>query len=329
MKNSVFAALFAVLALSVPDPLQAQGIAEDSSRIEMMPYGNFDNWMVHTVKESFMIGGKMRETYEILKADTLRGNEPFVPAGRTPWATSSVMAHVKGIFKASTTVFPEKRGDGYCARLETRIEDVKVLGIVNLHVLATGTIYTGETLEPVKNANNPQSKISRGIPFTGQPKSLIFDYKLKVGGEQYRTSPNGMGKPKALGKDNVVEVFVYLQHRWEDKDGNLFANRVGTAYEAFSKDVDEWVNGHEIEIRYGDISKSEGFCDAIALNDKVDTKEVFYALNSEGKNVQLHEVGWSNQKPTHMIIIFTSGNGGAYVGAPGSKFWVDNVALRY
>ena len=49
--------------------------------------------------------------------------------GGSPWATSNVMARVACITKTNTSVFPEKRGDGYCARMDTRMESVKVLGI--------------------------------------------------------------------------------------------------------------------------------------------------------------------------------------------------------
>lgn len=39
----------------------------------------------------------------------------------------NVMARVAGITKTNTSVFPEKRGDGFCARMDTRMESVKVL----------------------------------------------------------------------------------------------------------------------------------------------------------------------------------------------------------
>ena len=45
-----------------------------------------------------------------------------------------------------------------------------------------------------------------------------------------------------------------LQYRWEDEKGNLFAKRVGTAYERYDQEVKEWQNGHRIEIHYGEIT---------------------------------------------------------------------------
>ncbi len=297
--------------------------------IEPVPYGDFEKWMVHEVKESKIIGGKTKYTYEVIDSDTLKNNKPFKPNGATPWANSSVMAHVMGIYKASTTIFPEERDNGYCARMETRIETVKVMGIVNLNVLATGTIYTGETLEPVKSADNPQSKISRGIPFTKRPTSLIFDYKVKVGGQQYRTGATGVGKPKNMGTQNRAEVYAILQHRWEE-DGKIYAARVGTGFKALEEDVEEWQNNYEIPILYGDISQNVDFDKAADLNDKYETEECFYTLNSAGENVPIHEIEWDGSKePTHLILIFTSGNGGAYIGAPDAIFWIDNIKLAY
>ncbi len=309
---------------------EAPFVERDSVRVEMMPLGDFDTWMVHEVNESGIIGGNTAYVYEIAEGDTLRNNMPFVPGDGTPWATSSAMAHVKGVYKASTTVFPEERGDGYCVRMETRIELVQVLGFINLQVLATGTIYTGETIEPIRKATNPQGNVCRGVPFTERPTALIFDYKVDIGGEQYRTSPNGVGKPKCVGTQNHPEVYVLLQHRWEDESGNLYADRVGTAYISFDENAEEWVNDFRLPIFYGDYSKEPGFREEAGLNDKEETEEIFYAYNSRGECVMLHEVGWNaDEEPTDIIIIFTSGNGGAYIGAPDSKFWVDNARLEY
>ena len=56
-----------------------------------------------------------------------------------------------------------------------------------------------------------------------------------------------------------------------------------------------------------------------------------YARNSKGKSVPVKEVGWAsaNEKPTHLILQFSSSDGGAYIGTPGNTLWIDNVALVY
>ena len=52
-------------------------------------------------------------------------------------------------------------------------------------------------------------------------------------------------------------------------------------------------------------------------------------MNSEGVNKQINEIGWGdeNDVPTHIIIRFSAGYGGAYVGAVGDILWVDNIKL--
>ena len=57
----------------------------------------------------------------------------------------------------------------------------------------------------------------------------------------------------------------------------------------------------------------------------------YYARNSRGKMVPVREVAWGNgdEPITHMILMFSSGCLGAYVGALGNSFWIDNVQLEY
>lgn len=142
-----------------------------SAQIKPIPFGNMEHWMVRQVDESGIIGGKTKFLYEVASGDTLKNNTPYVPNLKvSPWATSSVLAVVKGVTKSSCTVFPEYHGKGRAARLETRIERVKVLGLINISVLATGTIFLGEIAEPVRDTKNPQAKLMMGIPFTERPK---------------------------------------------------------------------------------------------------------------------------------------------------------------
>jgi hypothetical protein len=60
-------------------------------------------------------------------------------------------------------------------------------------------------------------------------------------------------------------------------------------------------------------------------------RSVGYARNSKGESVLVKETGWASpdEKPTHMLLQFSSSHGGAYVGSPGNTFWVDNVKLVY
>ena len=298
---------------------------ETKEHAELIPFGDMDQWMVRTVDESFIIGGQTKYLYEIATGDTLRDNTPYKNT-LSPWATSSVMAKVSGIYKGSVTVFPEKRGDGYCTRLETRLEEVKVFGVINLTVLATGTVFLGELMEPVRDTKNPQGKLNHRITFERKPVALEFDYKVSPGGEQVKAT--GLGKPKAMGVQNNAEACLYLQYRWEDEDGNVFAQRVGTAYERYDKEVSEWQNGHRIDIHYGDITQEDFFEPYMGL---VEGEQTQYCQNSRGEMTPIREVGWAapGTMPTHIVLRFSSGHGGAYIGTPNAKFWIDNVKLIY
>ena len=57
----------------------------------------------------------------------------------------------------------------------------------------------------------------------------------------------------------------------------------------------------------------------------------YYARNSKGEIKLIKEVGWAStdEHPTHLILQFTSSMGGAFVGSPGNKLWIDNVNLVY
>lgn len=316
LKKYTFSILFVFFALSI----QAQG-----EKIELLKYGNLDHWIVRQVKESFVIGGHTRHLYEIAEGDTLFDNTAYKNT-KSPWATSSVMAKVKGVVKASITVFPEKRNSGYCARLETRIENVKVLGLIDINVLASGTIFLGQMVEPIRDTKNPQSKLITGLPFTKRPKALIYDYKVITGGNCIKST--GFSGQKKLSEKDQAETQLLLQHRWEDAEGNVYAKRVATAWERFDKTTNDWHNNHRLNIHYGDISSQSIYQSYMRLRDG---DQSYYTRNSKGKMVPIHEIGWASadEAVTHIVLQFSSSNGGAYIGSPDSRFWIDNVKLAY
>lgn len=296
-----------------------------SEKLEPFKYGDMDSWKVREVSESFVIGGATKYLYELATGDTLKNNTPYKNTD-SPWGTSSVMAKVSGVVKTSITVFPEKRGSGYCARLETRMEHCKVLGLFNIQVIAGGTIFLGEMVEPIKDTKNPQSKLVTGIPFNKCPKALQYDYKVTTGGTCVKAT--GFGKPTPLTIRDMAESVLLLQHRWEDAQGNIYAKRVGTAWERFDKSVPEWQNAHRMEIHYGNIISRPFYKSYMGL---MDGEGAYYTRNSKGVMVPIHEIGWADagEKVTHLVLKISSSNGGAYIGSPDSKFWVDNVQLVY
>ena len=138
----------------------------------------------------------------------------------------------------------------------------------------------------------------------------------------------GFSRQKHYDIQNNAEVCLFLQKRWEDEEGNVFAERVGTAYERYDKEIKEWQNGHQIKIHYGNITDKDYFKPYMGL---VEGEQTLYVRNSKGENVPIQEVGWAapGTKPTHIILRFSSGHGGAYIGTPNAKFWIDNVKLVY
>ncbi|MGG5505834.1 MULTISPECIES: PCMD domain-containing protein [unclassified Myroides] len=295
-------------------------------RFEPLPFGNMNQWQVREIKESLLIGGNTRYLYAINDSkDTLKNNTPYKNL-RSPWATSSVLAVVSGITKGSVTVFPEKRGTGFAARLETKVERVKVLGVININVLASGTIFLGEMIEPITDTKNPQSKLVTGIPFTQKPKALQFDYKVSTGGTSSRV--NGMGKGSVLNQKDKAEIRILLQNRWEDKDGKVHAKRVGTAWLNLTESEKEWKNNFQLNIHYGDVSHQPIYQKEMALRTGEFTD---YTRNSKGQMTEILEEGWgtAHDPVTHLIVQFSSSNGGAYIGNENSRLWIDNVGLVY
>ena len=85
-------------------------------------YGNFDRWSIREVKESSIIGGATKQLYEFYgnQEVTFTGKTPFEAPKGYIWRTNNVLAVVAGVVKTNNTVYPEKRGDGYCARRKSR-----------------------------------------------------------------------------------------------------------------------------------------------------------------------------------------------------------------
>ena len=317
MKMKKIALIIAIMAIA------ATGMKAE--KLEPIKFGDFENWVTRVIKESGVIGGNTKKVYEIAPSTTINGAKAYSNMGGSQWATSNVYAKVMGVVKTSNAVFPDKHGAGRCAKLTTLLEHVKAAGIVNMDVLVSGTIFLGKMLEPVSSTKNPYSKMEMGIPYTKTPKFLQFDYRLvaPAGAPIYSS---GFGSKKTLsGRDNA-EVFVILQHRWEDSKGNIHAERVGTGRERFGKTTMGWVNKHRIPIWYGDIRKHAGYKPYMGLISK---EKSYYARNKKGKMVPVVEEKWAaaGTKPTHVMVMLSSGYGTAYTGTVGMTLWVDNVAF--
>lgn len=298
-----------------------------SLRLEPIPYGDFSNWKARGITESKLIGGKHKTVYEIAPEGSIEGNIPYTNEGGSPWATSNVYAKVAGIVKASNTASPALHNGDRCAKLEAKMEEVKVLGIVNMDVMVAGTIFLGQVYEPITSPKGPFSKMEMGIPYTKRPSALVFDYQVDMPAENTRVKSTGLSPKKTLeGRDNA-EVYVLLQKRWEDEKGNIYAQRVGTGRERYSKSI-PWTQKHILPIHYGDITKESFYKPWMGL---LNGEKAYYAKNSKGKLVPVQEVEWApaDAVPTHVLVMLSSSCGTPFVGTEGLTLYVDNVAFGF
>lgn len=302
-------------------------ITAEAQKIEKIKYGDFNSWITRNIHESSVIGGKTKKVYEVGPARTIDGNKAYVNEGGSPWGTSNVYAKVAGVVKASNAVEPCIRsGHDLCAKLMSKLEHVKVIGLINMDVMVAGSMFLGQMIEPISSTKNPYSKMDMGIAYTKRPKNLVLDYKVDMPDTNIRTKATGFSSQKTLqGHDDAV-VFIMLQRRWEDANGNLHAKRVGTGGEKFTKGS-KWVNGHKIPIVYGDASNHPELS-WVGLRSN---SNAYYARNSKGKLRPVVEEGYdsADATPTHAIVMISAGSGEPYVGTEGLNFYVDNVAFEF
>lgn len=294
-----------------PEYLEATQADETTGNLKFIPKGNFESWTSQTIKESGIIGGN---TVTLMHLGS-------------PWGSSNVWARVSGVTKTNVSVYRDNHpGHGHCVKLHTHIVEAKVLGIINIKVLAAGSIFLGNTIQPITDTKNPMAKLNAGIPFKARPKSIVFDYKTHIV-KGNRIRQNGITKGSSVAGQDMADCILYLQKRWEDKNGHIYAKRIGTMVHRFNSTTN-WRNNQSFTIQYGDIRGKGFYSSAWALTSGATTK---YARNSKGRMVPVREVGWAaaNETPTHMVLQFDSSHGGAYIGTVGNTLWVDNVRLAY
>ena len=304
--------------------LAALAAAASAQTLDHIKYGDFQQWVTRHISESIVIGGDTKTIYEVGPTTTIDENKPYRNLGGSPWATSNVYAKVSGVTKGSNAVYPAQRTKtDKCARLTTQMERVKVLGLINMDVMVAGSLFLGEMIEPVSSTSDPYSKMEMGMPYAKRPKALVFDYKTDIPLTDTRIKSTGFGSKKTLpGRDNAV-VFVMLQRRWEDAQGNIHAARVATGGEKITKTT-PWTNGHRLPLTYGDVTKTPGNAWLGLRNGD----NAYYARNSKGALVKIHEERWEpDATPTHAIVMFSAGDGEPFIGTPGLTLYVDNVAF--
>ena len=80
-------------------PLMAQ------PKVEMVPFGDMDQWVDRQIKESGIIGGNTKNVYAIGPTSVVKGDQVYKNMGGSPWATSNVMAKVADITKTNTDAY--------------------------------------------------------------------------------------------------------------------------------------------------------------------------------------------------------------------------------
>lgn len=299
----------------------------NSQTLERIKFGDFENWVTRDITESVVIGGKHKTIYEVGPTTRISENKPYKNLGGSPWATSNVYAKVSGVTKASNAVYPHQRTQtNKCAKLCTQMENVKVLGLINMNVMVAGSMFLGEMIEPISSTGDPYSKMEMGMKYSKRPKCLSFDYKVDMPLTDSRVKSTGFGPKKTLPGRDAAVVFIMLQRRWEDSEGNIHAARVATGGEHF-KNGSTWQNGHKVPLVYGDVSANPAYKWLGLRNGD----NAYFARNSKGKIVKIQEESWdsADATPTHAIVMISSGNGEPYVGTEGLTFYIDNIAFGF
>lgn len=328
MKSSkFFKTVFIVLILLLPglNTFSQSNASDFVNSLGQLNYSSLDYWYARKVQESSLLSGKTIDLFEVGKVNA---NSDFYDTKlrdvKSPWGTSNI--YTKMVLDiGNTRVTPEKRDSGYCCRLETKIRKDNIVGL-KVDVLIAGTLFLGEMIEPIRSMKDPIKTVNQGIPFNRHPSAVKFDYKYHVGNSRVKATNN----VEAFDGPDLAEFCVILQKRWEDKDGNIFATRIGGARQFFSGEEKQWLNGAVFPITYGDVTNLPIY-DEKTMGLIRGVGEV-YVKNSQGKIVPLVETSWGkeDEMPTHIIMYFTSSYKGVdYVGSPESVFWVDNIEFIY
>lgn len=291
---SILILIIALLAIGVRVSAQ--------ERIEPMPFGDFESWAEQQIKESRLIGGQTKTLYKVGGA----------------WGSSNAYAKAMGVEKVSVSVTPERRGEGWCCRMESTLETVSAIGI-NFKALATGAIYTGKMLDVVGMAQSkdPNSAIDMGVPFTGKPSALVLDYKALIQDQPAIFANAGTQVKSVEGRDKG-HITLILQHRWEE-NGHVYAYRVGTAEKSIESTTDEWLNDYRVPVQYYQTDQTKAL-----------SSDRFKTHNSNGEMVNIEEVAWrGDMQPTHIIIQISAGSMAPFTGCPGNIVWCDNIRLAY
>lgn len=302
--------------------------------IELLPFGDFEQWAMQEVKESAILGGKVKNLYYVAPSNTVLDGD-FPENIPSVWGTSNTYAKIMGVVKTTLSVAPDDGPTGRCAKLKTGFVNCKAAGMFTINAIAQGSLYLGRAVRPVAGTKEPYSYMDWGMPYTERPTALIMDYKAELNKTGMITKASSSKVSVSRGVDPEEIIFI-LQKRWEDSKGNIHALRVGTAGTHITEDTDGWITNARFDVVYGDARNSAlsaasptgGLEPFLDLGTGV---HKFHAMNSKGNIVPVVEEGWADagEQPTHAIIMITTGSLGFCMGALDNTLWIDNVRFAY
>jgi hypothetical protein len=217
-------------------------------------------------------------------------NQPGKDKTSTLWATANRGLALGG---ASENTSPQqKSADSLYAKLET----VTAPAIVRI---AAATLFTGKFTEGFPSINDPRSNLTLGVPFTGRPQTMRFQYKYVPGS----SNEDSNGDPLTYG--DQCDIYMFLENR----DGSK-TKRVGTAWFRNGDTQSSWKN-IEIPVKYGPL----------------DASDPWYSYAQPQPD---EEWGTGSESITHITVLFSSSfEGDFFSGAIGSTLEVDNLEMVY
>jgi hypothetical protein len=210
----------------------------------------------------------------------------------TIWATANDGTTTTS--SANVTTYPYlNTGTDYVAQIITK-DLGSVSGIVGQR-MGSGTLFTGKF---VLNVANPPASAQFGIPFTAKPKSFSAEIKYTAG------TPYQDGKGNVLDKTDQADIYVILENR---EDLNAI-KRIATGWYRTGTTTGVNLQNINVALTYGTLNAT------------------FPDYQKPGNGIY----GNSNDKPTHIIVVFaSSADGILYEGGVNSTLFVNNFELKY
>lgn len=179
--------------------------------------------------------------------------------------------------------------------------------------VAAGNIFAGRfEIGTVTNAHPVF-----GTPYTQKPIGFKVDYK-------YSPADGLMdGKLKAVDGEDAMDMYLILEKRDGDE-----VKRLGVGWYRSGEEQTDWKT-QEVDIKYARNGQAPEGVEEYA---KHVLKYGHDGDTSAKEPSGMPEATWGDisDKPTHILVVFTSSYLGDYfIGAPGSKLVVDNFELLY